>query len=898
MSGPSSLRRPSHFAAALRLGSLLGIVSAGSSLLAAPARPAPTPALGAASSPARPAPPARERVEGLLKSLTEDEALDLLGGLAFSTRPVARLGIPSFQMSDGPLGLRIPGPSNAYAAGMALAASWDPALAERVGVQLGRDARSRCVQILLGPGVNLYRAPMNGRNFEYFGEDPWLASRIAVGYVRGVQSQGVSATIKHFVGNDSEYARRTSDSNIDERSLRELYLPAFEAAVKEARVGAVMSGYNLTNGQHMTANPRLVNEILKREWGFDGIFMSDWEATDDGLAAANAGLDLEMPSGKFMNRETLAPALRDGRLTRAVVDDKLRRLLGLAARFGWLDGQKCDATIPRYNQPGREVARQGALEGTVLLKNAGNLLPLDPGRLRNVALIGPLAHPGEPTGGGSGKVVTFQTVSLLRGLSESLGVSVNVTHAVGVPPLRALAMRTAFFTQRGGGEPGLVVEEFADEKFQGPPLATRTEWTLSRSSTFSGDADLTIARDYLSPERLQLQRELRARSNRDRHHERWTGWYSPERAGPHTLFLVDTGSYRLRLDGKLVLENTNPQKAALRQLHVSLGVGPHQLVLEQWPGREGRLPAFRGGIVRDEDIVDPLAKRLAAQADVAVVAVGFDPEIETEGADREFALPPGQDQLVREIAAVNPRTIVVLTSGGAVDVSAWLDRVPALLAAWYPGQEGGAALSELLLGRASPSGRVPFSWERRLEDNPSSGNYYYNDPAHPNRILYREGLFVGYRGYQQRGTRPLFPFGFGLSYTSFRYANLHIAAAPAAAAGPGARAPLYLASFDLTNTGARAGADVAQLYVSPAPSQVPRPKRELKAFERVELAPGETRHVTLPLDARSFAHYDVQGQHWQAEAGRYGVELARSVEDVQQRAEVVLPAPLVIPASD
>src|SRR6185436_15493128 len=282
MSQSSALRA---LRALLLLGMLAGAAAVVADAGAEPTRPATVPVAGS-----------RQRVERLVQALSEQEALRLLGGLSFSTQPVARLGIPLLQMSDGPQGLRMPGPSNAYATGISLAASWDPLLAERVGTQLGRDARSRCVQILLGPGVNLYRSPLNGRNFEYFGEDPWLAARIAVGYVRGVQAQGVSATIKHFVGNDSEYARKTSDSTVDERTLRELYLPAFEAAVKEARVGAVMSGYNLTNGQHMTANPHLVRDVLKRDWGFDGVFMSDWDATDDGIAAANAGLDLEMPS--------------------------------------------------------------------------------------------------------------------------------------------------------------------------------------------------------------------------------------------------------------------------------------------------------------------------------------------------------------------------------------------------------------------------------------------------------------------------------------------------------------------------------------------------------------------------------------------------------------------------
>jgi beta-glucosidase len=835
------------------------------------------------------------RVERLIGALSEEEAIDLLGGVGFATHPATRLGIPSFDTSDGPSGLRWPTPSNAYAGGIALAASWDVTLADHVGEQLGRDARARGSEFLLGPGANLYRAPMNGRNFEYFGEDPWLASRLAVAYVQGVQRQGVSATIKHFVGNDSEYARRTSDSAIDERALRELYLPAFEAAVKEAKVGAVMCGYNLTNGEHMSQNGYLATEVLKKQWGFDGVYMSDWDATHDGVAAANAGLDLEMPTAKFMTRSNLVPALRDGRVSREVIDDKLRRLLGLAERFGWLDRSSPDVSISRYNQAGREVARQGALEGMVLLQNEGNLLPLDPERSKSIAVIGPLAHPGEPTAGGSGKVTTFQNVSFLRGISEALGSKATVTYHPGLPPLRALGMRTPFMTRRVGGEPGLLVEELADGKFEGAPLATRVEWTLSRSSSVPGEADWLMVREYLPLAQQQVLRDARQRNVRDTRYERWTGWFTPERAGDHTLFLHDTGPYRVKLDGKVVIDSTRIPKAALRQVHLSLSAQPHELVLEQSLGREGRLPTFRGGIVRDDDVVDPVAKALAAKADVVVVAVGFDSEIELESADREFALPPGQDRLIRELAKVNPRVVVVLTSGGSVDVSGWRSSVPALIAAWYPGQEGGAALADVLLGKATPSGRLPISWERAAEQNPTHDSYYYNDPAHPDRIVYREGVFAGYRGYQQRGTAVAYPFGFGLSYTTFRYSNLAIAAAPTTA---GPRAPLYDVSFDLTNTGRRPGADVAQLYVTPAPSKVPRPKRELKGFARVELAPGETRRVKIALPARAFAYYDVSAKRWQADAGKYGIELARSAEDTQAKGEVVLPAALTIPVSE
>src|SRR5689334_6466304 len=327
-------------------------------------------------------------LEPLATQLTLEESIDMLGGTGFATRAVPRLGIPSFNMSDGPSGVRSPGPSTAYAAGIGLAATWDPDLALEVGRQLGRDARARGSRYLLGPGVNIYRAPMNGRNFEYFGEDPWLGSRIAVGYIRGVQEESVSATVKHFAGNNSEFARHTSDSQIEERALREIYLPIFEAAVKEAKVGAVMSSYNLINGTHASANPSLTRDVLRKDWGFDGVLMSDWGGTYDGVGAALAGQDLEMPTGRFMNRETLLPAVRDGKVSRDSVAASVRRQLRLADRFGWAALPPADLTVPRLNPAGSAVARRGALEGAVLLKNDNNVLPIDPKRVKTVAVIG------------------------------------------------------------------------------------------------------------------------------------------------------------------------------------------------------------------------------------------------------------------------------------------------------------------------------------------------------------------------------------------------------------------------------------------------------------------------------------------------------------------------------
>src|SRR6476659_5558395 len=376
------------------------------------------------------------RADSLLNQMTLDEKLALLGGVdGFFIRDVPRLNLPRLKMADGPVGVRNFGPATAFAGGVTLTATWNPALAELVGTELGRDSRAKGVHFILAPGVNINRAPMNGRNFEYFCEDPYLASRIAVGYIKGVQSQGVSATVKHFMGNNSEFDRHNTDSIIDERTMREIYLPVFEAAVKEANVGAIMDSYNLVNGTHLSQHGFLNTDIAKNEWGFRGIMMSDWFSTYNGIEAANGGLDLEMPSGDFMNRETLLPAIQQGKVSVATIDDKVRRILRTAIRFGWLDRDQTVASIPRYNQQGRKVALEAARESLVLLKNERSLLPLDKARIKSVAIIGPDAYPAVPVGGGSGRVEPFVATSFLQGLSNYLGTAAQVYYARGIPSL-------------------------------------------------------------------------------------------------------------------------------------------------------------------------------------------------------------------------------------------------------------------------------------------------------------------------------------------------------------------------------------------------------------------------------------------------------------------------------
>jgi beta-glucosidase len=810
------------------------------------------------------------RADAILAKMTLEQKIDYIGGTeGFFVRAMPDLGVPALRMADGPMGVRNYGPATAMPGGINLAATWNTELARRVGEEIGRDARAKGVHFMLGPGLNIYRAPMNGRNFEYFGEDPFLAGRIAVGYIDGMQSQGVSATAKHYMGNNSEFDRHNTDSVIDERTMREIYLPAFEAAVKEAHVGAIMNSYNKVNGVHATQNDMLNTQILKREWGFQGVLMSDWFSTYDGVAAAKSGLDLEMPSGFFMNRNNLLPAVKDGRLTESQIDDKVRRILRLAVRLHWLDRDQADASIPRYNVEGREVALEAAREGTVLLKNDGNLLPLDRHAIKTIAVIGPDAYPANPVGGGSAGVRPFGTVSILEGIANELGPSVRTLYQPGIPDVSELAANTSFSSDASGETNGLAAEYFANTTLAGDPATKRTDAHINFGA--SANAELGAVGASFPPNTGST---------------RWTGYYTAGAAAPYDFMVESTGeaggNYRVSVDDKILLDSWNDARALVGMATLTLRSGPHKVVVEH-RGNPGFLGArFRLGIVRQDAYVEAAAEKIASAADAVIVAVGFTAQSESEGADRTFHLLPGQDELIERISALNKHTAVVITSGGAVDATAWIDRVPVVLESWFAGQEGGTAIANILFGDANPSGRLPISWDRRWEDSPAHDSYY---PAEGStRVEYKEGVFGGYRGYERGGAKPLFPFGFGLSFTKFAYKNL---AARVATSGAGLR---YEVSFDVTNTGQREGADVAEVYVGETHPAVPRPARELKGFARVNLRPGATQHVTVALDGRAFAYFDTDGHVWRVDPGEFSISVGRSVDDIQLSSKVNLSA--------
>ena len=821
----------------------------------------------------RPAATAADQL--LLEALNLTEKINLLTGADEFTLPGhPGIGLRGLVMSDGPAGVRgarldPADRSSSFPAPIALAATWDPALIGQVAAQLGGEARSKGVDVLLGPTVNLVRTPYGGRGFECFGEDPLLAARSAAAYVRGVQSAGVAATAKHFVANDSETERWSVNVQIDETTLREVYLVPFEACITEAECALVMAGYNTVNGETMTEHADLLQRVLKDDWGFTGAVVSDWMAARTTEATALAGLDLVMPGPNGPWGKALVRAVTDGLIDESVVDGKVLRLLGVARRFGGLGTEPANPTSAAKGPTAdRAVLRSAAARSFTLLRNARSVLPLDPAG--PVAVIGPNAFAPQYQGLGSAQVGIAAPVGPLAGLRAALGPTAEISSAPGCHTwLITPAPGPGVFTDPVAGGPGARLEIHAAD---GTELYT----------------------DVREPASLTWWDPLPKAAVRNLAQITLSARYTAEETGIHRFAVGGLGRIRLDLDGTTVAETAVPHPAdpvlasstPFELNHeLALTAGDSVLITGhcEKDDYQGGFIHFRLGAAPIVDHRKLLADAVAAAraAETAIVIVGSAHGTESEGYDREsLTLPGRQDELIEAVAAANPRTVVVVNSGMPV-LMPWAEQVAAVLQVWFPGQEFGHALADVLLGLSEPTGRLPVTFPRSEAQCPVG-------PAKPvaGNLDYSEGSRIGYRGYDEAGSEPLFPFGHGLGYTTWEYEELSVPTGPVRA---GADVEL---SVLIRNTGRRTGRETVQVYLvrperlDPTNPAGTLPTRVLAGFAGVEAEPGGAARVRLRLPGRAFARWDEANGEWSQPIGQYAVEVGRSSRDLPLKAHI------------
>jgi beta-glucosidase len=792
-------------------------------------------------------------LDALVEQMTVDEMAAIIAGVdLWNTPAVERLGIPALRVSDGPNGARGPRwtgiPAACFPCGAALGATWDPDLLERVGRALGEEARTKGAHVLLAPTVNLHRHPTGGRHFESYSEDPHLTARLAVAFVQGVQSTGVGTTVKHFVANDTEHERMTISSEVDERVLRELYLLPFEATVKEAGAWGVMSAYNRLNGTYCGEHPWLLTTVLRDEWGFDGFVISDWFGTHSTAEAANAGLDLEMPGPPIWFGKKLAAAVDSGEVTIDRLKAMARSQLVIRERAGAFDGVGNGEPGSNDDPDRRALARETAAQSFVLLRNEAELLPLDPARVRSIAVVGPGADALWIMGGGSATVDSLPAVAPVDGIrTRAAQDGVEITFARACATERRVPVINRRRMEGGTAR----VEYFATPDCSGDPV--RTEQSGALRLLWMGSLEHGLEFGDTSV--------------------RVTARFTADETGDWTFGLTSAGKARLLLDGETILDNwtsrtpgdsffgfgstevtaTVPMEAGeTRELRIELST----------EGAFGIVGLLAGAAPPAPDDMLDHAVAVAAAADVAVVVVGTGPDWETEGEDRSTMDLPGdgaQDELVRRVAAANPNTVVCVNAGSPVTMD-WTGDVPAVLQCWLPGMEWGDALADVLFGDREPGGRLPTTIPVRIEDTPAFPHY----PGGDDRAPYGEGLLVGYRHYDTTAVSPRFPFGHGLGYGRFEYGE--------------ARLDGDVVRIAVTNTSDRASAEVVQVYVHRDGAPADRPDQELRGFRRLTLDPGQSREVEITLDPRSFMVWD---GGWRAVPGDYEIRVGRSSRDVR-----------------
>ena len=816
-------------------------------------------------------------IEKLLSEMTLEEKVQMLSGKnVWETHEIDRLGIPSMKVTDGPNGARGDSigegvTSACFPVGSAIASTWNESLVEELGAALAAEVKAKGSQVLLGPTMNIHRTPLGGRNFECYSEDPVLSGKLATAVTKGLQDNKVSACLKHFICNDSEFERHSISSEVDDRTLREVYLRPFEMAVKGAQPWSIMSSYNRINGTYASSHTELTTGVLKDEWGFDGFVVSDWGAALETEANAIGGLDLEMPGPARTWGAKLIEAVKDGKVPETVIDDKVLRLLRVMDRTGLFDGTADTGDERADDTPEiRAVARKAAEESVVLIKNESGLLPLDSEKVKNIAVIGPNARRGQIQGGGSSGVRPHYQSHPLDAIRDRVGNDASVAYEQGCITFKyAPLVERARFTAPDGTKGCLQLERFANSDFTGDIIESRHHGS-------------SAGRFYSVISNVQQGKNFSARM---------TGSFTPEKSGIHDFGMFGTGFSALYIDDQLVVDNgegnweqgvsfyTFGSTEQRGQIELEAGRA-YDLRVEFVRRPRTPMAAFQFGVVEPlpEDMIGDAVKA-AKDADAVVLVVGTNSDWETEGNDRlSMDLPGEQDALIEAVLAANPNTVIVLNSGAAVSMP-WFDKAPAIMQSWFGGQEYGNALAALIFGDASPSGKMPSTFPKRLQDTPAYTSY----PGENGKVRYGEGLYVGYRWYDARDIEPLVPFGHGLSYCSFDWSD-----AEAKVVQSGSDDAKVEVTLTITNKGDQQAAEVVQAYVRDVESKLDRPEKELKAFAKIDLAAGASGQVTLTLDRSAFEYWDDSQSTWIVEPGQFDILLGASSRDIRQTVSISL----------
>lgn len=844
-----------------------------------------------------------KRIADLIGRMTLEEKITLLtadnaAGTSLDTAYIERLGIPRYSMTDGPHGASFSKHVNkgatAFPVGINMGATWNTELIKKVGGAIADETRAQGRNVILGPCLDIQRTPTRGRNFESFTEDPYLMGKLGVAYIQGVQEKKIVACAKHFAGNTQEWHRMYISAEVDKRALYEIHMRPFQMAVQEADVWFVMGAYNKLNGDYACANPWLLTEVLKKEWGFKGVVVSDWGAVHSTLEPAMAGLDIEMGGTTFMG-QPLLEMIKNGKVDEAVVNDKVSRILYVMMVSGIFDQpwqpRKNTQELNAFPEPEglfeksmyglvvqehkmrldcpehRSLSLETARESIVLLKNDRSTLPLDKNKIKKIAVFGPNAYVSEYSGGGSAEVIPTYVVSALEGILKKTGQTIHVEYFKGVGFDRRYnvpVVPSQFLKPLGDeqGRTGLRGEYFNNRHLEGEPVVTRIDEQIFFHFCGGEPAPGVNPHDFSV---------------------RWTGTVSPPETGVYTFTSHHHGAFyanefgdgvRMFINGKMVIDAWEPVISEVPYADVYMEAGKEYDLRFEYhdaPGEKKQPIVILGWQPENDDIEKAAA--IAKNADAAIIVAGYNRYYEGENNDRGSMFLPGkQELLINAIAKANPQTVVVLYNGGAVIVKNWIDSVGAAMTAWYPGQEGGHAIADVLFGDVNPSGKLPCTFGLNRHDYPDWGNY----PGDGETVTFEEGIYVGYRHFDKHNLPVQYPFGYGLSYTTFSYRNLKIN--PIRAKG----GQSVTVSVEITNDGRVTGSEVVQLYLRHTRPTADRPVRELKRFAKILLTPGQTGTIKFMLDAQTLEIYDLASGNWNIEQGEYEVQIGASSRDIKQ----------------